>query len=145
MGEPEKTNILGGCASMFEDMVDFKINREHNLKYLDPTLLSYSYFSAYTHPWPGQAEVNTSNSTSKQDLEELFNSIIFADNAMYHSTNLNDPNLHNLQTHAYFNQVLPSSPAQLSNTPWTPNYATIQPQSIPDHPLRDGTFIQPQL
>jgi hypothetical protein len=142
MVEPEKTDILGGCASMFEDMVDFEMNREHDIEYLDPTSLSYSYFSTYTHPWPGQAEVNTSNSTSKQDSEELFNSIMFADKAIHHSTDLNDPNLHDLQTHAHFDQVLPSSLARLSNTPWTPNCATIQPQSIPDHPLQNGTFIQ---
>jgi hypothetical protein len=145
MAEPEKTDILGGCASMFEDMVDFEMNREHDLEYLDPTSSSYLNFSAYSHPWPGQAEVNISNSTSKQDSEELFNSIMFADNAMYHSTDLNNPNLHDLQTHAQFDQVLPSSPSRLSNIPWTPNYATIQPQCIPDHPLQDGTSIQTQL
>lgn len=142
MAEPEKTDILGGCASMFEDMVDFEMNREHDLEYLNPTSLSYSDFSAYTHPCSGQAEVNTRNSTSKRDSEELFDSIMFADDAMYHSTDTSSTNLHRLQTHAHFDQVLPSSLVGLSNIPWTPNYAT---RSIPDHPLQDDIFIQPQL
>jgi len=118
------------------------MNREHDLEYLDPTSSSYSYFPAYSQTWPRQAEVNTSKSTSEQNSEELFDSIMFADNAMYHSANLNVPNLHD-QTHAQFDQVFPTS--RLSNIPWTPNYTTIQPQCIPDHPLQDGTLFQTQL